>query len=292
MAVDDAGDDVGEVGVRLDAVELAGLDERGDDGPMLGAAVGAGEQRVLAVEGEGPDGALDDVVVDLDAAVVEEPAQTLPARERVADRLGELGLLADERELVAQPRLERLRPAAGCAPGGPRGAPRRNGRGSRPRSGRARRCASAPRLAIGAGPAWQARRSAGARGSSRRQAARRPAWPAPCSRRSRRPAGCPRSRPGVRSAARPCGRARRRRRRRADRCRPMAGRRGHRRRAGRSWSGRGPDRAPAPSSRRRRASARPSACRAAARARAAAGRRPARPSRPGSSGRDAMPWRA
>ena len=66
-------------------------------------------------------------------------------------------------------------------------------------------------------------------------------------------------------------------------CRPTVGRPGHRRRAGRSWSGRAPDRAPAPSSRRRTASARPSACRAAARARAAAGRRRARPSRPGSS---------
>jgi hypothetical protein len=81
---------------------------------MLGAAVGSGEQGVLACERERPDGALDDVVVDLDAAVVEEQAEALPARQRVADRLGELGLLADELELVAQPRLERFdqRPAA------------------------------------------------------------------------------------------------------------------------------------------------------------------------------------
>lgn len=70
MSLDDAGDDVGEVSERLDAVELAGLDERGDDGPMPGAAVGAGEQGVLARERERPDGALDDVVVDLDPAVV------------------------------------------------------------------------------------------------------------------------------------------------------------------------------------------------------------------------------
>ena len=72
MAPDDAGDDVGEVGLRVDAVQLAGLDERGEDRPVLGAAVGAGEESVLAVEGEGPDGALDGVGVDLDAAVVEE----------------------------------------------------------------------------------------------------------------------------------------------------------------------------------------------------------------------------
>ena len=43
MAVDDAGNDVGEVGVRFDAEELAGFDQRSDHRPMLGTAVGAGE---------------------------------------------------------------------------------------------------------------------------------------------------------------------------------------------------------------------------------------------------------
>ena len=50
MAVDDLGEHVGELGVRIDVVELAGLDQRGDDGPMLGAAIGAGEERILPVE--------------------------------------------------------------------------------------------------------------------------------------------------------------------------------------------------------------------------------------------------
>jgi hypothetical protein len=39
MAVDDACDDVGEVSLRVDAVQLAGLDERGEDRPVLAAAV-------------------------------------------------------------------------------------------------------------------------------------------------------------------------------------------------------------------------------------------------------------
>lgn len=38
MAGDDAGDDVCEIGLRVDGVELAGLHKRGDDSPMLGAA--------------------------------------------------------------------------------------------------------------------------------------------------------------------------------------------------------------------------------------------------------------
>src|SRR5882762_9645914 len=114
VAVDDAGDDVGQVGVRLEANQLAGLDERSDHGPMFGTAVGAGEQGILSGQCKGTDAALDDVIVDLDAAVVEEQAQPLPARERVADRRGELGLLADELELGAQPGFESFdqRPAA------------------------------------------------------------------------------------------------------------------------------------------------------------------------------------
>lgn len=96
MAGDDPGDHVSEVGVRLDAVELACLDQRSDRCPMLGAAVGAGEERILAVQRNWADGALDDVGVDLDRAVVEESCQTLPARERVADSFRQLGLLVDK----------------------------------------------------------------------------------------------------------------------------------------------------------------------------------------------------
>ena len=74
---------------------------------MLGAAVGAGEECILAIERDRPDGALDDVGVDLDATVVEEAGEARPSRECVADGLGELALLADERELRLQPRFER-----------------------------------------------------------------------------------------------------------------------------------------------------------------------------------------
>ncbi len=44
---------------------------------------------ILAPERHGPDGAFDGVVVELDAAVVEEAAQRRPARERVADGPGQ-----------------------------------------------------------------------------------------------------------------------------------------------------------------------------------------------------------
>ena len=78
------------------------------------------------------------------------------------------------------------------------------------------------------------------------------------SRHSRRPAGSRGSRPDGRRGCSPL------RSRRVDSrpppagsVRPTAGRRGHRPTAGRSWSGRGRDRAPAPSCRRRAACRRP-----------------------------------
>ena len=54
-----------------------------DDRPALRAAVGAGEQVVLAAEGDRPDGAFDGVGVELDAAVTEEAAESLPAAQGI-----------------------------------------------------------------------------------------------------------------------------------------------------------------------------------------------------------------
>ena len=46
MTVDDPGEDVGQVAERIDIVQLTGLDQGGDGGPMFGAAIRACEQRV------------------------------------------------------------------------------------------------------------------------------------------------------------------------------------------------------------------------------------------------------
>jgi hypothetical protein len=44
MTLDDPGENVGEVRHRINVVELAGLDERSDGGPMLGAATDHGRK--------------------------------------------------------------------------------------------------------------------------------------------------------------------------------------------------------------------------------------------------------
>ena len=54
MSVDQAGEGTGEISLRVDRIELAGLDERRDDAPVDAALVGAGEQRVLAIERDRP----------------------------------------------------------------------------------------------------------------------------------------------------------------------------------------------------------------------------------------------
>ena len=55
MPIDDFCQHVGEIGVGFDAVEFAVLDKRGDDGPVVAAAVGTGEERIFSIESKRPD---------------------------------------------------------------------------------------------------------------------------------------------------------------------------------------------------------------------------------------------
>lgn len=106
VPLQDAGDDIGEIDLRVDAVELAGLHKRRDGCPMFSAAVRACEERILAIEGDRPDCAFDDIVIDLDAVIVDEQRQAFPARQRVSDRFREFRLLTDCPEFSAQPGFE------------------------------------------------------------------------------------------------------------------------------------------------------------------------------------------
>ena len=57
---------------------------------MFSAAIGASEERVLSIERNRSDAALDDIGINLDAAIVDEAREALPARERIVDCFGEL----------------------------------------------------------------------------------------------------------------------------------------------------------------------------------------------------------
>ena len=60
--IGDAREDVGEPGLRIDIVELRGLDQRVDDGRALPAAIGPAEQPCLATERNAAERALCGVV--------------------------------------------------------------------------------------------------------------------------------------------------------------------------------------------------------------------------------------
>jgi hypothetical protein len=105
---DNPGENISHVGERIDIVQLTGFNQGRDDGPMLGAAVRTCKQRVFPVQRDRTDGAFDGVVVELNAAIIDEARQALPTRERITDGVGEFALLADQTELCAQPPLECL----------------------------------------------------------------------------------------------------------------------------------------------------------------------------------------
>src|SRR5580692_9550173 len=106
MAVGDPAEDVGQVGERIDVVQLAGLDRGRDDGPMLGAAIGACEQSIFAGKLDRTDRTFDGVVVEFYTAIVDEPRQAFPSRQSITDGVGEFTLLADLSQLCAQPLLK------------------------------------------------------------------------------------------------------------------------------------------------------------------------------------------
>src|SRR5438309_6758775 len=56
--------------------------------PGFSSFVAAGEQTIFPRKCNGPHGALDAVVVKLNASVFEKPFQPVPVIERVTDRLG------------------------------------------------------------------------------------------------------------------------------------------------------------------------------------------------------------
>ena len=55
VTIDDPGEDVSQVGERIDAVQLTGFDQGCDNGPVLGPAGGACEQSIFQVERDRTD---------------------------------------------------------------------------------------------------------------------------------------------------------------------------------------------------------------------------------------------
>ena len=106
--IDEAGEHVGELGLGVDAVEFAGLDQRSEDSPVFGAVVMAGEEGILSGQRLGTHGTFDDVGVELDAAVVEEADEPVPMVEAVADGIGNRRSSRDACEVLSRKALNAL----------------------------------------------------------------------------------------------------------------------------------------------------------------------------------------
>ena len=116
-AIDEAGENAGEVELRVDSVELCCFDQRGDDPPMHGAAIVTGEECIFSVQRDRPDGALNGIRVDFDATIIKKERQALPMADGIAQRLCHFGFARNTLEIFVEKGLERFnaRPALGLA---------------------------------------------------------------------------------------------------------------------------------------------------------------------------------
>ena len=104
--IGNAREDIGEPSLRVDIVELGGLDQRVDGGSTLTAAVGAVEQPCLAAERDAAKGALGGIVLKADAAVVEEPGERIPALQHIEAGLDAIVTARQFGDLLGEPGVE------------------------------------------------------------------------------------------------------------------------------------------------------------------------------------------
>ena len=78
VSIDDGCEDAGQVAVRFDLVQLAGLDQRREHGPVLCASVVAREECVFTLQRDGPDRAFNGITVHFDATFGQEQDQAIP----------------------------------------------------------------------------------------------------------------------------------------------------------------------------------------------------------------------
>ena len=81
------GEQVAQVGVRIDAARAATLDDGVEDGAALAGIGIAEEEPVFLSERGGTNGVLDEIIVDFDSAIFEIDTKQWPVGERVVDGL-------------------------------------------------------------------------------------------------------------------------------------------------------------------------------------------------------------
>ena len=105
--MDELGKHVGNVGLRVDTVHFASLNQRRNTGPIFRTLIVAGEERVFPIQDDGAYASFDDVGIEFDATIVEETGEPLPMTQGIADRFSDQRLARDADKLLLKPGFER-----------------------------------------------------------------------------------------------------------------------------------------------------------------------------------------
>ena len=111
--ISDAREDVGQVGLRIDAVHPACFDKGVHAGRTLSACVGATEEIVLPAEDRTSHAALGGIVSHLETAVDDVAGQRRPARQGIADRLCQRAFAAHLAQRGVEEQLQLLQQRLG-----------------------------------------------------------------------------------------------------------------------------------------------------------------------------------
>jgi len=104
--ISDLCEEIGEIGLRIDAIHLAGLGDGVDAGGALAAGVGAAEEIVLSAQNRRLHRALSGIVRHLQAPIGQIAFECRPSREAIADGLCERTLATDPAERGVEKRLQ------------------------------------------------------------------------------------------------------------------------------------------------------------------------------------------
>ena len=88
----EAGENLTQVGVGIELPAAAAFDDGVDDGAALAGSGFADEEPVFLSDCRWPDGILDQIIIDLDAAVAQIDLQRAPLAQGVLHRLAEQAL--------------------------------------------------------------------------------------------------------------------------------------------------------------------------------------------------------
>src|SRR3954471_25042569 len=80
---------IGQIGLRVEVVQLRRVDQARQDRPGPGPALTAGEECILPTKCNRPHGPFNRVRVHLDPAILQEQGETGPVTEHILDRLNQ-----------------------------------------------------------------------------------------------------------------------------------------------------------------------------------------------------------